>query len=451
MVDPRISIPIRTTLRESAIPASPSALPRLWHRLTRQGMPAGISPERERHIVLTNGAAAIITLVSLGNLATVLYIEWDPLILLLSIVYGASAPATIVFNSWGAHLRARVFFAGMSLLFITAVSLLTGGRVDFHFYLLALVLLTLFLFPAEERRVTLLFVALSLFVFVAIAMWPVFLPELRPVLFGPETASFFRLCTHIGMAAASTGFAYYIYVTQRRAEAALARERQRSEALLKSILPQPIIERLKEDESFIADRIERASVLFADIVNFTPLAERISPEELVRLLDEIFSQFDGAAARLGLEKIKTVGDAYMVVGGVPEPTGDSIETVVEMALEMQRIMQRSFDGALQLRIGIHSGSVVAGVIGRKRFAYDLWGDTVNVASRLEAHGVPGKIHVSPVVWEAVRDRYICEPRGAVAIKGKGQIETYFVEGRIEPLALGSGPAVRVQPTSTLAG
>jgi class 3 adenylate cyclase/ligand-binding sensor domain-containing protein len=209
-------------------------------------------------------------------------------------------------------------------------------------------------------------------------------------------------------------------------------EREKSEALLLNVLPAPIAERLKGGQNLIADHFDAVTVLFADIVDFTKLSARISPVILVGLLDEIFQAFDALAEKHGLEKIKTIGDAYMVVGGLPVPRPDHAGAVAAMALDMREALAgltvaRTF--GLRVRIGIHTGPVVSGVIGKKKFIYDLWGDTVNTASRMESHGVPGEVQVSAATAELLRGAFVLEPRGAIQVKGKGEMEAFLVKGR----------------------
>ncbi|MGK2851735.1 MAG: adenylate/guanylate cyclase domain-containing protein [Candidatus Limnocylindrales bacterium] len=203
----------------------------------------------------------------------------------------------------------------------------------------------------------------------------------------------------------------------------------RSDGLLLNVLPRSIADRLKRDPGVIAERFEDVSVLFADVADFTPFAERTSPERVVGVLDEIFSAFDGLTERHGLEKIKTIGDAYMVAGGLPEPWPDHADAIVALALDMQAELSRICDAqglGLAIRIGIDCGPVVAGVIGRRKFIYDLWGDTVNTASRMESHGLPGRIHVTEAVYRRVGERVSFEPRGEIEVKGKGRIATWLV-------------------------
>lgn len=214
---------------------------------------------------------------------------------------------------------------------------------------------------------------------------------------------------------------------------ALAYERERSERLLANILPESIVALLKEQpELAIAQEYPMASILFADLVNFTPLAEQLPPTELVSLLDEIFSEFDHLVEAAELEKIKTIGDCYMVAAGVPVARADHGEAIAHLALDMMRVTDdfaQRRGHPLKLRIGIHSGSVVAGVIGRKKFLYDLWGDTVNTASRMESHGKPGQIQLSEATYELIKSNFTCQSQGLLPIKGKGRLPVWQLQGR----------------------
>ncbi|NET38469.1 MAG: adenylate/guanylate cyclase domain-containing protein [Cyanothece sp. SIO1E1] len=215
-------------------------------------------------------------------------------------------------------------------------------------------------------------------------------------------------------------------------EMALRLAQKKSESLLLNILPKPIADQLKEDQSAIAEQFDQVTILFADIVAFTPLACRIPPPELVKLLNQIFSTFDHLAECHGLEKIKTIGDAYMAVGGLPIPRPDHAEAAAEMALDMRQAItrfQRDNGEPFQLRVGISTGPVVAGVIGLKKFIYDLWGDAVNVASRMEAQGMADKIQVTTETYQCLKDKYHFQSRGVIKIKGKGEMTTYWLTGR----------------------
>jgi len=210
-------------------------------------------------------------------------------------------------------------------------------------------------------------------------------------------------------------------------------ERARSDRLLLNILPQPIADRLKNGESHIVNAFDEVTVMFADLVGFTPLSTQIPPTMVVRLLDQIFSAFDELADRHGLEKIKTIGDAYMAAAGLPFPHNDHAAATVSMALEMHETVKKfshQWQRDLKMRIGICTGPVIAGIIGHNKFIYDLWGDTVNVASRMESHGMPDRTQVAKTTYEMLRDRFLFEERGTVEVRGKGPMKTYFLLGPI---------------------
>lgn len=213
----------------------------------------------------------------------------------------------------------------------------------------------------------------------------------------------------------------------------LQAEQERSERLLLNILPESIAVRLKQEHQTIAESFTDVTVLFADIVGFTQLSSQISPPELVELLNQIFSAFDQLAEDHGLEKIKTIGDAYMVVAGLPVPRIDHAQAIANMALDMQQELAKfnsQMGQACQIRIGISTGPVVAGVIGIKKFIYDLWGDTVNMASRMESQGIAGCIQVTPSTYNCLKNQYQFEERGVIYVKGKGEMTTYLLIGKL---------------------
>jgi class 3 adenylate cyclase len=217
-----------------------------------------------------------------------------------------------------------------------------------------------------------------------------------------------------------------------RSRRALALEQERSERLLLNVLPAPIAARLKAGEGVIADAFPEVTVLFADLVDFTRRSQRIGPAQVVQALNELFSAFDRLAQQQGLEKIKTIGDAYMVAGGLPQPRPDHAEAIAEMALGIREEVARRTDPSgqpLQVRIGIDTGPVEAGVIGTAKFSYDLWGDTVNTASRMESHGIAGCIQVTERTYQRLRDGYQFQRRGPISVRGKGEMVTYFLVGR----------------------
>ena len=254
----------------------------------------------------------------------------------------------------------------------------------------------------------------------------------------PPDANLLRTATVIGNQMGQ-------FIKRKQVEIALQRSQQQTERLLLNIFPPSIADLLKQagqaghteadpkqPPAIIAEHFAAVTVLFADIVGFTQITAALSPIELVDRLNQIFSSFDQLTERHGLEKIKTIGDAYMVVGGVPQPRPDHAESIAEMAIEMQTVIaqfNREHRQALNIRVGIHSGSVVAGVIGTRKLAYDLWGDTVNIASRMESHGSAGQIQVSSSTRDLLQEQYWFEPRGEIQIKGKGAMVTYWLKGR----------------------
>src|SRR4051812_12898278 len=260
-----------------------------------------------------------------------------------------------------------------------------------------------------------------------------------PYVPGGVMVTFFVL--NIVAVAATAYLLLQYFVRAREAEQA------RSERLLLNVLPESVAARLKKDEGVIADTYGSVTVLFADIVGFTPMAERLPAADVVAALDRVFGRWDDLAARYGVEKIKTIGDAYMVAGGIPVPRDDHAEAIAEMALGMRPELDdlaAETGLALEVRIGIDTGPVVAGVIGRAKFIYDLWGDTVNTASRMEAHAPPGSIHVTERTFERLRPRYELRPRGTIEVKGKGPMTTYLLIGRrdTEPELVTEATAVR---------
>ena len=213
------------------------------------------------------------------------------------------------------------------------------------------------------------------------------------------------------------------------------RFQRRSDDLLHAILPDQIAAQLKDQRGTIANDVESASVLFADVVDFTPISATMSPAELVEVLDELFRVFDGFVTELGLEKIKTIGDAYMVAGAVPEPRPDHAHAIAELALRIRDHVATSLikGHSLSLRIGINSGPLTAGIIGTHKFSYNLWGDTVNTASRMESEGIAGSIQIGPATYDLVKDEYVCQPRGLIRVKGKDWMQTYLLISKREAL------------------
>jgi adenylate cyclase len=256
----------------------------------------------------------------------------------------------------------------------------------------------------------------------------------------PEWFSSLMLALNISVGGTMVFTLLALFAKQRQdALVNLRIAQERAESLLLNILPGSIAERLKASPKMIADQFQAASVMFADVVDFTPRSSGLTAPEVVGLLDRLFGEFDTLAEKYGLEKIKTIGDAYMVASGVPDPRPDHARALGLLALDMLAATGAGGsvgDLKLELRIGINSGPVVAGVIGRKRFLYDLWGDAVNTASRMEFHGAPGRIQITRATYELLKDEFECEYHGTVAVKGKGEMETWYLVGRAAA-ALGS--------------
>ena len=226
-------------------------------------------------------------------------------------------------------------------------------------------------------------------------------------------------------------FTGFLFASLRYFVSRIDQEKARAEGLLARVLPGPIVRRLKRGQTQIADHLESVTVVFADIVGFTPLAARLSPSEVVELLDDIFRNFDALAAEHGVEKIKTIGDAYMAVAGAPERCDDHAARAARLALAMRAYVQKlAAERRMQLamRIGVHTGEVVAGVIGAQRFAYDLWGDTVNTASRMESHGAPNEIQLTAAARDALGAAFVTRERGPIEVKGRGMLVTFWLDG-----------------------
>jgi adenylate cyclase len=280
----------------------------------------------------------------------------------------------------------------------------------------------------EVRRAIRWFVAFVLVFLLTGIAGEVFFPDANFPTWFPST----MLALNI-VGAGAISFTLLASFAKQRNEALtdLRVEQERSELLLINILPRSIADRLKGAHQTIADHFDAASILFADVVDFTPFAQRLAPAEVVGILDQLFSHFDTLVERHGLEKIKTIGDAYMAAAGVPDPSPDHARRAALLALDMREAIATSAVGdgsGLELRIGINSGPVVAGVIGSKRFLYDLWGDAVNTASRMESQSTPGEIQITRTTYELLKDEFVCRRRGTIEVKGKGEMETWYLVG-----------------------
>ncbi|MDX1417463.1 MAG: adenylate/guanylate cyclase domain-containing protein [Candidatus Promineifilaceae bacterium] len=325
------------------------------------------------------------------------------------------------------------------LLHTTLVVVFLGWGFGVQYYLIllsvALVLVTLW-----SVWLNLSVVALSALLFVALFYYTEFFPPLTAA--PPLQMAIINMANILLTFGITVAAVTYLISETENAETELENEYKRSESLLHNVLPAAIVARLKSSQGMfpdpgqmpaasIAESFSAVSVLFADVVGFTLLSEQLTPQATVELLNKVFIAFDKLAEKYGVEKIRTIGDGYMVAAGAPLPRNDHAQALAAMALEMQVYMKEREKTAvvpLQVRIGINSGPAVAGIVGTTKFHYDLWGDMVNTASRMESYGLPGKIQIARPTYELIKDDFYCEPRGILTVKGKGEMEAWFING-----------------------
>lgn len=328
------------------------------------------------------------------------------------------------------HRNYDVFFSitiSTPLLSPFFATLLLGGFANTGMSMIWCLLAPVLTLIGHKPRLSLFWFSAVLILFITAALLQPYLRTSNNIPVAVNTALF---AINMSGAAVFIFLTLYYYVWQNGILIKLLREEQeKAEDLLLNILPKDIANILKNEKRIIADNIEGASILFADVVNFTPMSANMTPKELVGLLNEVFSYCDMLVEKYRVEKIKTIGDCYMIAAGVPKPRSDHATVLVRLALEFQNYIQKhTFNNGMQLqfRVGINSGPVVAGVIGRKKFIYDLWGDTVNTASRMESNGSGGFIQVTESTYDLIKDNFVCEPRGVIPIKGKGDMPVWFV-------------------------
>lgn len=318
-------------------------------------------------------------------------------------------------------------------LLITAIpSVYYGIDTIVTLHMVFVPLATILLFSRKEKKQFLLYMGVIMMVFLMVILWNLLMGPMFVV--PTETFRIFNTIVALDSMFISLYFAYFFFTENTNYKILLAEEREKSDHLLLSIFPEAIADQLRNSNQSVADSFDNVTTIFADIVGFTKHASKMTPSELVTMLDEIFSEFDAVVDKYGIEKIKTIGDAYMAVGGLPTPDAQHCQKVANMALEINQVIKVKYAEKynLKLRIGIHTGKAVAGVIGNKKFSYDLWGDAVNVASRFEASGHPEKIHITEAVKNTLGDEYLYEDCGEVMIKGKGMMRSYFLKGKRVP-------------------
>lgn len=347
-------------------------------------------------------------------------------ILLLPTAYVALVLVCFHFSARGLRGAARVTFWLGSILLLLAVVLVSDPNSLVHMYFLILMLASISIFPARERVLSIVCSTCCGGLFIVFQFWPVggWGLSTQP----PEADLTFARYFNLGATVLSLGFiGYSLAQGYARMSDGLAREQDRSDALLRNVLPESIVDILKSNQAIVPERRERVAVFFADIAGFTAFCNVSPPETVVQTLNQIFTLFDRVAARYGIEKIKTIGDAYMAVVGTPIAVAEPETVMARFALEARQVFQSNFSGLLNLRVGLHTGPVVAGIIGERRFSYDLWGATVNIASRLESHGAPGRIHVSDEFRSRCAGPFDFIACGSVELKGIGPVQTFFLE------------------------
>jgi len=389
-------------------------------------------PNDERRRLMITNQGAVIAIVSC-TACVIGYALAGPRFRMLeaeNVVVAIVAFGCFFLTASGRRRTAKVVLLVAIHTLIITVSLRLGLGVGFHYYFFLLAVFAFLFFGERERWLRTTFALLSaascLFVCIAAPIADVMdLPEGVP-----ETLNILSAMAVMG----TIVFVVQLFTGDTvRAEGKLAVEHARSERLLLNILPKSISTRLKDDDKAIADGFAEVTVLFADLCGFTEISQRMSPAELVNMLNHVFSAFDDLAAELGLEKIKTIGDCYMVAAGLPDKRADHVEAAARMALGIRTALTRINAEAgygLRLRIGLHTGPVIAGVIGKRKFIYDLWGDTVNTASRMESSGIEQEIQVTRQVYDALVGKFDLVSRGVIKVKGKGELETFLLHGEL---------------------
>lgn len=409
----------------------------IWNTIAYSGM-TGVKDEAEqKNVLLVNTLAVLMLLFTLVFTGISVAILPDNLQLLpkIPLVYSLLLLGVLFLNGKGYRLLARLYFSLSGMIFMGLMSFLMGAESNFHFFLFPVILAQFFIFPARQRS-WMNFTGFA--ALLELAALHIYLPEMgRNLNWTQQDMLSISRANLLGAGVLTLGLAAYISRIYEVAETYLHLERSKSEKLLLNILPASIVDKLRESPDTIAERFEECTILFSDIVGFTEMSHSMSPVDVVDLLNRIFSEFDDLAEKHGLEKIKTIGDAYMVVGGLPEPDQKHAESVARFALDMLEVVRRYREVEelpLEIRIGMASGDAVAGVIGKKKFVYDLWGKSVNTASRMESSGVPGKVQVTESTYSLLKGKFQFEERGFVELKGMGRVASYLLLAEMSSVA-----------------
>ncbi len=404
----------------------PAALAPLIFAATR---PADSDEEKLRKALLMGGSLLILPVASLWAVLYAYFGEW-PAALLTAIYAAADLLGMIHMARSGRRKPLAVTQALFTLLLPFILTLLLGGLAQSSALIVGALMAPLGALLYYEHGAALpLFIAFAALV----ALTGLLDPTVARQNGLPMWLILAFFVFNVVIVSSLAFFQLRAFVRQRDdALRLLRREQDKTDSLLCNILPRAIADVLKDAPQTIAERYDAVSILFADVVGFTPLSTTVEAAEMVNLLNEIYTHFDNVVDRYGLEKIRTMGDGYMVAAGVPAPRPDHAQALAAAALDMMAFLDHWNSpraGDFQFRMGMNSGPVLAGVIGRKKFSYDVWGDPVNVASRMESHGEPGRIQVSRDTYDLLRDAFTFERRGEIAIKGKGLMETYYLIGR----------------------
>jgi class 3 adenylate cyclase/uncharacterized membrane protein len=401
----------------------------VWRAVTHCGVTPQLTRDDVKYVVATN-AFAVCAVVLMLAYAHINHTIGHPATNILSVVELTAAPLfgmSLWMNRRQRHLAASTWLIVCGLAVVTSAVVITGRALGSELFYIVLAIAPFFTYPRHRLGIATLVSAAGLMAVIATLL----IHSGDPLVGGPIVRARpvrSLVWSYAGVHATLIIIAYQARRMTQTVEDELIRERHLSETLLRNILPDSVATRLKQNSGAVADHYPEATVLFADIVGFSSFATNTPPQELVAFLNSVFSRFDGIVEELGVEKIKTIGDAYMVAGGIPGAVQDGAERVMQLAIGMHQTAKaiRTPAGTpLQLRIGMSTGPVIAGVIGFKKYNYDLWGDTVNMASRMEAQGLPGAIQVTERTHELLKGRHSFVQRGPLDVKGRGPTLTWI--------------------------
>ena len=390
---------------------------------------ADLDPHRRRYVINTNVYALIVILISMPYPFVYLYLKVDiePILLSGSLIFVSSYVIVILLNYFKLHMLAKLLFFGTAVCQLFGICIVFGKETGLDQFFFAAFVAVFFVLDRHQK--ILIFPALAGFVAEYLFIQYI-LAYIDPVAnVTGDSARIIRYITSGAVFAMLAAQCAHFYYSNLKGELEIEKARHQSDKLLLNILPEPIADELKRTGSVEPVEHDSVTVVFTDFVGFTASSEFRNPSELLRELDDCFSAFDAIIEKYGLEKLKTIGDAYMFAGGVPVNLEENAVRCVQAAQEIVAFVagRRTHDPRFwQIRVGMHTGKLVAGVIGRKKFIYDVCGDTVNTASRLEAAGEPGRINTSEETYNLINQTYRCEYRGEISVKGKGALPMYFV-------------------------